>query len=785
MDEKKKENIAFEQIEKALSRVTIEIDEVKSDSHIKETKSGSKDEEIKWDDIFVSPLKEVVVTWKQTNKHLGLWEIIDGKKELKKIDDIYLDKSYKIYPEETYRDKFYSYSRLVISDRKHLVLHLNRKKPYNIGIFNLNMIENNLDTMENNLDTMENNLDTMENNLDTIENNLDTIEKILNTEKETKLNAPNFEGEMDSWGFIENSDFAVIKGDPIYRAYIFSHSKKDKDKWNCIKMIELKHFTWSHISFDKKLFLAIEKTLILSQWNLKNLILEQQYMIESSKRCRITQNGNSTLLVVQEVNTLFIYSMALGMKLAQLNESNSKIYFIGTDIGERMMISGTWGSCNIIDPFESHPQDNLKDAKKLLRGVEINMPYVVQSDKIIGWFKKDLCIRSLIPDNWIKYLREELRDFKGFGSSYEASRVEKMVDEIIKNTTGTINPPFKDKIEPYDDGIGFQYSCKGYLLEWIVRIDADYDCAYIELAAHKSEIKTEKWKRVEPKRIFSRHREKHYGKEFIINCNPLENENLAMITRAGIYIWTVNSKNETNRIQLLYFWDNELKRENFETPWIINMLKEFSRSCKQSGSYLPTMNFDLVLKDSHLDPMCRQEWIDCYKHDKMFLAYYGTSWIKKLVESKVDIIISELFGECIYLSIENGCIKNTKFLDIIITSFPELSQNYTAYVSEFLAHIAFALPFHNRDLGIVDYYSTSSHLAHCGTYIQISKTTTIDLIVSRLNFRKRIHDFFDKMNLSFFKSETNLTIQLMVPLPKFVTYPYPYNSLKDFIYPAP
>ncbi|CAG8526929.1 16753_t:CDS:2 [Acaulospora morrowiae] len=675
----------------------------------------------------------VVATWKETNRRLRLWEIIEGQTNLKLAGKKIIPKELELHPTEIY--EFYSHSRLTISDSKHLALHL---KTDNICIYN------------------------------------------LNTENQNRLSAPDLENKMDSWSFIKNDDFIVVKGEPIYRAYIFSYDKRDSDNWNCKRMIELKYFTWSYIDFNEKLFLAIEDTLILSQWNLDGLVLEQQYMLESSKRCRITQNRNSTLLVVQELDVLFIYSMELGMRLTRLEESNSKISFIGTDIGERMMISGTWGNCNIVDPFELHPQDNLKGAKKLFGNVETGMPYVIQLDKVIGWFKKDLCIRSLIPDEWIKHLRKELKDFKGFGSSYEVSQVKDMVDKIKNNITGIT---FKDQLKPYDDGLGFQYSYEGSLLEWIVRIDADYESAYIELAAHEFESKTEKWRRVEPKRIFSRHKE-NYGKDFIINCNPLANENLAMITRAGIYIWTVNSKNEIRRIQLLYFWDNELKRKNFETSSIINMLKNFLLSCAQSKNYLPTMNFTLVLKDSHLNPVCRQEWIDYYKNDKMFLAHYGTPWIKRLIDLKEDQMIYELLKRCIELSIEHGRIKNTIFLGIIATSFPELSQNYRAYVSEFLSRLAFVVPCRNKDLELINRYSTFKHLHHYGTYIQISETSSVDRVISWLFYRKT-RDFISKIGISTFKSEPNLTIRLMIPLPKFVTYPDSYNSLMDFIYPAP
>ncbi|CAG8641888.1 452_t:CDS:2, partial [Acaulospora colombiana] len=398
---------------------------------------------------------KVIATWIETEDYikLSLWSIIEGEEKLK-VDKEYEDfrLNYKLYPKEA--DEF-SYPRLAISDSKHLVLHLknpHKNNKYNIDVYN------------------------------------------LKTKKQNKLNAPDFEGEMDSWNFVENDDFVVVKGKPVYRAYIFSNDNIDTDKWNCKRVIELQYFAWSYIDFNGKLFLTIDSTLILTQWSLKELILEQQYMLETPKRCRIVQNSNATLLVIQESEISFIYSMELGMRLSRVEEPDSMIYFIGPNIGERIIIISTWGgNCKIINPYSPYSRGNLRDATELLESAKINIdrPYVIKYDKIIGLDVQSeeqeksspLCIRPLIESNWIKHLRDKLGDCDTFGSPYEATRVKeevKRAKEIIQETVKS-GRMIEERVDYTSREAIPAIKIKGALLEWDLRVDIDYDGDYLKL----------------------------------------------------------------------------------------------------------------------------------------------------------------------------------------------------------------------------------------------------------------------------------------------------------------
>ncbi|KAF0386484.1 hypothetical protein F8M41_011378 [Gigaspora margarita] len=111
-----------------------------------------------------------------------------------------------------------------------------------------------------------------------------------------------------------------------------------------------------------------------------------------------------------------------------------------------------------------------------------------------------------------------------------------------------------------------------------------------------------------------------------------------MITICGIYIWTIKSSG----IRLHYFWNEGVKHIDYGLQSIINLLKEFLRSCENSGIFLPAIQFDLLIKDkikkskdvNYLNLDDSRELLEDYKHDKIFLACYGTRLIEKLIEYK-------------------------------------------------------------------------------------------------------------------------------------------------------
>ncbi|CAG8674250.1 8710_t:CDS:1, partial [Dentiscutata erythropus] len=379
----------------------------------------------------------------------------------------------------------------------------------------------------------------------------------------------------------------------------------------------------------------------------------------------------------------------------------------------------------IIDPYSL--SDSIDATKLFESDIEANIivqSYAIQSDIIIGWSKdeENLYMQSLIQENWINYLRN-LNDYSNIGFPYRVSRIKLMIDDIINEYNNSNGQKINFPIKPSYDGT---------LYKWVIKIDDN-----ISLIAHK-QIKSKTQEMDYTKIIFYLFKKelKKYTERIILNCDLLENENLAMITIFGIYIWAIKS----NGIRLHYFWNEEVKRIDYEPQSIINMLQEFLRCCE--NSILPTIQFDLLIRDrikrsndvNYLSLDDSRELLEDYKHDKVFLACYGKRLLEKLIEYKQDELIEDIIQRCIDLSTKNikeGFTANIELLSVITSSFSELSQNYEPYISNFLYQIAFVVPHYIRRF-LIKSESISSHLHHYGNYVQILETTFIDITISWL-----------------------------------------------------
>ncbi|RIB02324.1 hypothetical protein C2G38_891667 [Gigaspora rosea] len=93
------------------------------------------------------------------------------------------------------------------------------------------------------------------------------------------LSAQGLEGYTEHT-FLENGDLAIVKGDPVYRAYIFSKSNSDgKHKWTCKNIIELEKFNSCHITKKGKSFLCFEIPGLVMQWDLITRKFDMRYIL--------------------------------------------------------------------------------------------------------------------------------------------------------------------------------------------------------------------------------------------------------------------------------------------------------------------------------------------------------------------------------------------------------------------------------------------------------------------------------------------------------------------------
>ncbi|KAF0427528.1 hypothetical protein F8M41_006009 [Gigaspora margarita] len=124
--------------------------------------------------------------------------------------------------------------------------------------------------------------------------------------------------------FLENGDLAIVKGDPVYRAYIFSKSNSNgKHKWTCKNSIELEKFYRCFISKKGKLFMCFGTPFVISQWDLITQKFDVQYILNwDLKRSdflglQIELNSDITLLAMAScmggISVVYIYLTKSGM----------------------------------------------------------------------------------------------------------------------------------------------------------------------------------------------------------------------------------------------------------------------------------------------------------------------------------------------------------------------------------------------------------------------------------------------------------------------------------------
>ncbi|CAG8692982.1 2824_t:CDS:2, partial [Cetraspora pellucida] len=121
-----------------------------------------------------------------------------------------------------------------------------------------------------------------------------------------------------SIAFLENGSLAIVKGKPVYRAYIFFRSNSSgKHKWTCKNSIELEKYTYletCRISKKGKLFMGFSMPFVVTQWDLITRNFDMQYIlnwdltpVDLRWDLKIELNGDNTLLAMACKKVVYIY----------------------------------------------------------------------------------------------------------------------------------------------------------------------------------------------------------------------------------------------------------------------------------------------------------------------------------------------------------------------------------------------------------------------------------------------------------------------------------------------
>ncbi|KAF0541195.1 transient receptor potential cation channel subfamily a member 1-like [Gigaspora margarita] len=623
------------------------------------------------------------------------------------------------------------------------------------------------------------------------------------TEKEKKLTFPDCQKEIDILSFRDNGNIIMVNA-KYYRAYVFSSKEKNNIiTWVCKSMIELQYFKKLYITPKGKLILFNDTINEITMWDIDNLSAKTRILIEWCHELQhIEISDDEELLVVcaeekkYKKKNLYVFSTETGINLSSFSTKLAidRFHLIASSKGERLLfrytnISGK-SAFNLLDPY------NLKNsinANKLFENKQIQGQYIIKSDKIIYANDGEVLIKKLVDDDWVEYLRKELKDTNGITTP--SKNTIDLITKIINEKN--YNPPYSNEFE-------------GKFLRWGLELDDKS----VVLTVIDFNYRTNKWNPDDKKKQLEILPSLNInGNHYIIHCEVLENDVFVTITRIGVIIWTYKASN----IKMLYYWNDwndHLEKFDFEKAKLKILAENWT-----SGRILPASSYGTILKNLHLkfgDNELFDDFLRSHIEDEFYLTCYGKDLMKTLIEQKDDKWIRSIGTGCINKCLQdnNHLISKINLLSIIFENFNELSENHPAFIASALSLIGFVVPS-----TFVNPKSTSSHLSKYGRYYHLYNTSFINISTSILwdcwisfqkNFQNSFQNFKDSHPhfrdlivkpiskfivkpiskfivqpvIDFYDVGHSTTI-LAIPLPNFVSYSKKYSPWRELVLPTP
>ncbi|CAG8796860.1 15214_t:CDS:2, partial [Cetraspora pellucida] len=604
----------------------------------------------------------------------------------------------------------------------------------------------------------------------------------------------NCQNKIDYLSFIDNGNIIMVNT-KYYRAYVFSN--KNTISWDCKSMIELKYFKTIYITPKGKLIIFNDSIYEITMWDVEGLSIKTCILIDwyfTPESIEISDDEKLLAVCAKNVKAkktcLYVFSTETGISLSSFTTKLviNRIHFIASRKGERLLYITDEDDYNLMDPYNlKNPIDGSDLFEK--NKIQIQEPYIIRSDeisdKIIYTINGKVLIEELVPDNWIKYLRKELKD---------TNRITTLSKKTIDIITEIINNKLTD-----DYNVDREF--EGEYLKWGLELDDKS----VRLTVIDYNHRKKKWNPDDKK--------KHLdilpsfypnGKNFILSCEILENDDFITITCIGVIIWTYRNAEIKMHYYWNYwnYWNDSLEQFGFE---MINCKSPFKDWTPER--ILPASNYETIYKN--LDIKFGKGEIQLFKFflednikEEFYLTCYGKILMKTFIELNDDKWIRSLGGNCIENCMpesnqNNHQISKISLLSIIFENFNELSDNHPAFIASTLSSIGFVVPSN-----VVTPNSSSSHLSSYGKYCHLSETSLFDRLISNfwihwISFQKRFqnilqnfqesHPFFEKFIVNpiiGFYSESHSSTILAIPLPNFVSYPKDYKVWKELVLPA-
>ncbi|KAF0431421.1 hypothetical protein F8M41_005403 [Gigaspora margarita] len=522
------------------------------------------------------------------------------------------------------------------------------------------------------------------------------------TGKNVSLKLPHSEMIVETLAFLNENKLIMISKEPLYRVYIFTRKDDEFIHQSTIKVE----------TYDEKIFLSNGKLFIydvnlgsITKWDINTLKFEACFLFDNSfdvDNMKLSDNG--VLLFVygrkrednwhkNPYSCISIYSADHGNKFTTYKYDDKTVidavYLIASDIGARLLIvhHKTFMKKNeeekkyqyhICDPFAPCiSNENYVKANKLFEDLDVNFDnnfenkfenkYIIKNDKIVGFnHGGKLVIERLIPDNdnWISYLRNELKDFNRI---FISSVSEKIIDLIVKS---------KKMIEKSTTDVYKEYP-KKYFVTWTLK----YEKMNIFLKAEFKNDKIEQTDRIQivPELYLNSDME---VEKFVDICDCLDNDDLAMVAYWGIVVWTFNTKNY--KIELNYCWENE----NETWDWKVNEIIElFYETGKEN---FDVKNFDIkkLKKKSYFLPP--SSYINMIRYNPAFSQPHlqPPEDLEDIINEDEETLLRKLLNGCIKQIEEDGEIPNPLIFNIFSQSITKIFKKNPSFFDDFVTKIS-------------------------------------------------------------------------------------------------
>ncbi|KAF0431422.1 transient receptor potential cation channel subfamily a member 1-like [Gigaspora margarita] len=637
--------------------------------------------------IMCSPNMKNIVTWSDVDKSAVCWCISDNQQELELKHKISLEnnKKYKNH------DKYFIYSKYIKS---------NHSK-------NFGDIKNYFTVSDDKFVSMP--ISEEKDEVKVVIKDYDEYIKRIKvgifkfeTGKNVSLKLPHSEMIVETLAFLNENKLIMISKEPLYRVYIFTRKDDEFIHQSTIKVE----------TYDEKIFLSNGKLFIydvnlgsITKWDINTLKFEACFLFDNSfdvDNMKLSDNG--VLLFVygrkrednwhkNPYSCISIYSADHGNKFTTYKYDDKTVidavYLIASDIGARLLIvhHKTFMKKNeeekkyqyhICDPFAPCiSNENYVKANKLFEDLDVNFDnnfenkfenkYIIKNDKIVGFnHGGKLVIERLIPDNdnWISYLRNELKDFNRI---FISSVSEKIIDLIVKS---------KKMIEKSTTDVYKEYP-KKYFVTWTLK----YEKMNIFLKAEFKNDKIEQTDRIQivPELYLNSDME---VEKFVDICDCLDNDDLAMVAYWGIVVWTFNTKNY--KIELNYCWENE----NETWDWKVNEIIElFYETGKEN---FDVKNFDIkkLKKKSYFLPP--SSYINMIRYNPAFSQPHlqPPEDLEDIINEDEETLLRKLLNGCIKQIEEDGEIPNPLIFNIFSQSITKIFKKNPSFFDDFVTKIS-------------------------------------------------------------------------------------------------